>query len=129
MKIGIPLSENIIAVRQLLAPSFQHTSLLGIYDCDQNTLETIHLEQNGHSIDFSELLKEHEIKAVISPDFTIMVLKLFKVLKIITFRASDSDVADNIKLFKNGELARYTFVDAAKANCTADACGSCQTLC
>ena len=132
MKIGIPLSENIIAVKQLLAPSFHHTSLLGVYDIEHNTLETINLEQNGHSVDFTELLKEYEIKAVISPDYTMMVLKLFKVLKIATFRALEADVAENIESFKNGELARYTFVDAmeaSKANCDADACGSCQTLC
>jgi len=132
MKIGIPLSENIIAVKQLLAPSFHHTSLLGVYDIEYNTLETINLEKDGHSVDFTELLKEYEIKAVISPEYTMMVLKLFKVLKIATFRASNTDAAENLESFKNGELARYTFVDAieaSKANCDADACGSCQTLC
>jgi len=81
----MPLSENIIAVKQLLAPSFHHTSLLGVYDIGQNTLETINLEQNDHSVDFTELLKEYEIKAVISPDYTMMVFKLFNVLKIGTF--------------------------------------------
>ena len=132
MKIGIPLSENIIAVKQLIAPGFHHTSLLGVYDIEYNTLETINLEKDGHSVDFTELLKEYEIKAVISPEYTMMVLKLFKVLKIATFRASNTDAAENLKSFKNGELARYTFVDAieaSKANCDADACGSCQTLC
>jgi predicted Fe-Mo cluster-binding NifX family protein len=132
MKIGIPLSDNIITLKELLAPSFHHTSLLGVYDIEQNTLETIDLEQTNHSVDFTDLLKEYEIKAVISPGYTMMVLKLFKALKIATFRASDADVAENLESFKNGKLARYTFVDAmkaSKANCDADACGSCQTLC
>ena len=132
MKIGIPLSDNIIAVKELLAPSFHHTSLLGVYDIEHNTLETINLEQNGHSVDFTELLKEYEIKAVISPTYTMMVLKLFKVLNIATFKATDADVAVNLELYKEGELPRYTFADAmvaSKENCDADACGSCQTLC
>ena len=132
MKIGIPLSDNVIAIKELLAPSFHHTSLMGIYDIEHNTQETINLEQNGHSVDFTELLKEYEIKAVISPDYTMMVLKLFKVLKIATFRASDADVAENLGMFRNGELTLYTFADAmeaSKESCDADACGSCQTLC
>jgi|GEM_PF-1821108 len=132
MKIGIPLSENIIAVKDLLAPSFHHTSLMGVYDIEHNTLETINLKQNGHSVDFTELLNEYEIKAVISPEYTMMVLKLFKVLKIATFRASDADVAENLESFKNGELPRYTFADAmeaSKENCDADACGTCHTIC
>jgi len=131
MKIGIPLSDNVIALKEMLAPSFRHTSLLGVYDIEHNTLETINLEQNGHSVDFTELLKEYEIKAVISPDYTMMVLKLFKVLKIATFRASDVDVAENLESFKNGELTRYTFADAmeaSKENCDADACGKCHTI-
>lgn len=132
MKIGIPLSDNVMSLKELFAPSFHHTSLLGIYDIEHNTLETINLEQNGHSIDFTELLKEYEIKAVISPDYTMMVLKLFKVLKIDTFRALGADVAENLELFKNGELPRYTFADAmeaSKENCDADACGTCHTIC
>jgi len=104
MKIGISLSDNVISLKELFAPSFHHTSLLGIYDNEHNALETINLEQNGHSIDFTELLKEYEIKAVISPNYTMMVLKLFKVLNIATFRASDADVAENLESFKSGEL-------------------------
>ena len=87
MKIGIPLSDNVIALKELFAPSFHHTSLLGVYDLDNNTWETINLAQNGHSVDFNELLIVYEIKAVISPDYTMVVLKLFKVLKIATFKA------------------------------------------
>jgi predicted Fe-Mo cluster-binding NifX family protein len=132
MKIGIPLSENIIAVKQLLAPSFHHTSLFGVYDIEHNTLKTISLEQNGQIVDFAELLKEYDIKAVISPDYTIIVLKLFKVLKISTFRALDNKMAENLESFKNGELTRYTFADAmeaSKSSCDARACGSCQIIC
>jgi len=132
MKIGIPLSENIIAVKQMVAPSFHHTSLLGIYDIEHNTLETINLDQDDHSVDFTELLKEYEIKAVISPNYTMMVLKLFKVLNIATFRASEADVADNIDSFINGILPRYTFLDAMEAsreNCDADSCGACHSTC
>ena len=132
MKIGIPLSDNVAAQKELLAPSFHHTSLLGIYDIEQNILETIDLEQNNHSLDFTELLKEYEIKAVISPGYTMMVLKLFKVLNIATFRASDADVAENLESFMNGILPRYTFLDAMEAsreNCDADSCGTCHTTC
>ena len=132
MKIGIPLSENIIAVKQMVAPSFHHTSLLGIYDIEHNTLETINLDQDDHSVDFTELLKEYEIKAVISPNYTMMVLKLFKVLNIATFRASEADVANNIDSFINGILPRYTFLDAMEAsreNCDADSCGACHSTC
>lgn len=32
MKIAFPLSENVVTLKELLAPSFYHTSLLGIYD-------------------------------------------------------------------------------------------------
>jgi len=132
MKIGIPLSNNIVALKELLAPSFHHTSLLGVYDIESNILETINLEQNDHSVDFTELLKEYEIKAVISPNYTMMVLKLFKLLNIATFRASDADVAENIESFMNGILPRYTFLDAmeaSKENCDADSCGACHTTC
>ncbi len=132
MKIGIPLSENMIAVKQLLAPSFHHTSLLGVYDIEHNTLETINLEQNGYSVDFTELLKEYEIKAVISPNYTMVVLKLFKVLNIATFRASAADVTENLESFMTGILPRYTFPDAMEAsreNCDADSCGTCLTTC
>lgn len=132
MKIGIPLSDNRIAVKELLAPSFHYTSLLGVYDIESNTLETINLEQNGHSVDFTELLKEYEIKAVISPSYTMMVLKLFKVLNIATFKATDTDLAVNLESFKEGELSRYTFADAmeaSKENCDADSCGACHTTC
>ena len=132
MKIGIPLSNNIVALKEVLAPSFHHTSLLGVYDIDNNILETIDLDQNDHSVDFTELLKEYEIKAVISPNYTMMVLKLFKVLNIATFRASDADVAENIESFINGILPRYTFLDAmeaSKENCDADACGACHSTC
>lgn len=132
MKIGIPLSNNAIALKELLAPSFHHTSLLGVYDLTNNTLETIDFEQNNHSDGFTEILKEYEIKAVISPSYTMMVLKLFKVLNIATFRASDTDVAINLELFKDGELSRYTFADAMEASkegCDSSSCGSCSTIC
>ena len=132
MKIGIPLSDNIIAVKELIAPSFHHTSLLGIYDLEKEQLETINLEKEGMPIDFTALLKERKIEAVISPGYTMMVLKLFKVLKIATFKASEADLEGNLESFKNGELSRYTFVDAMEAsreNCDPAACGSCDTLC
>ena len=131
MKIGIPLSQNVVALKELLAPSFHHTTLLGIYDIEQNTLETIDLEQSNKTLDFAALLKEYEIKAVISPDYTIMVMKLFKLLNIATFKAADSDVADTIASFRNGELSRYTFLDAMEASKTCDLtlCGTCGTLC
>jgi predicted Fe-Mo cluster-binding NifX family protein len=130
MKIGIPISDNVAALKELLAPSFHHTSLLGIYDIENNILESINLEQNNLSVDFAELLKEYEIKAVISPNYTIMVLKLFKVLKIATFKASDDDVAYNLESFKNGKLSRYTFLDAMEASKGCDtSCGSCGTIC
>lgn len=132
MKIGIPLTKNNNKLKELLAPSFHHTSLLGVYDIEQNTLKTINLEQNGHSIDFTELLKEYEIKAVISPGYTMMVLKLFKILNISTFRALDTDIVINLESFKEGKLSRYTFADAmgaSKENCDADSCGICHTIC
>lgn len=131
MEIRIPLSDNIIAVKELLTPSFNHTSLLGVYDIEQNTLETITLKQNGHTIDFTELLKEYEINAVISPEYTMMKLKLFKALRITTFIASDAEVAENPKLLKNGELHRYTIagaMEANKENCDLDTIGSCHTI-
>ena len=43
-----------------------------------------------------------------------------------------ADVTEDRESFANGELARYTSVDAMevrKANCYTDACGSLQTLC
>ena len=132
MKIGIPLSDNEPALIELLASSFHHASLLGVYDIDQNTLETINLEQNNATVDFTDILKEYHIEAVISSGYTMMVLKLFKVLKIATFRASGDDVAENLDSFKNGLLPRYTFLDAmeaSKENCDADACGLCVTVC
>jgi predicted Fe-Mo cluster-binding NifX family protein len=132
MKIGIPLSDNDTALKELLASSFHHTSLLGVYDIEQNTLESINLAQNSATVDFTELLKEYQIEAVISSGYTMMVLKLFKVLKISTFRASGDDVAENLESFKNGLLPRYTFLDAmeaSKENCDADACGLCATVC
>ena len=132
MKIGIPLSDNQPALKELLASSFHHTSLLGVYDIDQNTLETINLEQNNATVDFTDLLKEYQIEAVISSGYTMMVLKLFKVLKIATFRSSGEDVAENFESFRNGLLSRYTFVDAmeaSKENCDTDACGLCLTVC
>ena len=132
MKIGIPLSDNDIALKELLASSFHHTSLLGVYEIEQNTLETINLEQNNQAVDFTALLQEYEIEAVISPGYTLMVLKLFKVLKIATFKASGADAAENFESFRNGLLSRYTFVDAmeaSKENCDTDACGLCLTVC
>jgi predicted Fe-Mo cluster-binding NifX family protein len=132
MKIGISLSDKDTVLKELLALSFHHTSLLGVYDIEQNTLETINFEQNNPTVDFTELLKEYEIEAVIRSGYTMMVLKLFKVLKINTFRASSDDVAVNLESFKNGLLPRYTFLDAmeaSKENCDADACGLCVTVC
>jgi predicted Fe-Mo cluster-binding NifX family protein len=130
MKIGIPLSNDVIALNELLAPSFHHTSLLGIYDIEQNILETINLEQDNVTMDFAELLKEYEIKAVISPSYTIMVLKLFKLLNIATFSASGQDVNVNLESFMEGKLSRYTFLDAMEASKGCDSsCGSCGTIC
>ena len=130
MKIGIPLSNDVIALNDLLAPSFHHTSLLGIYDIEQNVLQTINLEQNKDTLDFAEMLKEYEIKAVISPNYTIMVLKLFKVLNIATFKASDEDVTLNLESFIEGKLPRYTFLDAMEASKGCDtSCGTCGTIC
>jgi predicted Fe-Mo cluster-binding NifX family protein len=132
MKIGIPLSNNIAALKEMLAKSFHHTSLLGVYDIEKNLLETIDLEQTNNSINFAELLKESKIEAVISPEYTVIVLKLFKILNIKTFRASDFKLAENLKSFKNGELSRYTFIDAiesSKANCDPSSCGSCYSTC
>ena len=132
MKIGIPLSENPVTRNMSLAPSFHHTSLLGVYDINQNILETIDLDQNNPSGDFTELLKACEIKAVISPDYTVMVLKLFKVMGIATFRAKNLDINTNIESFMNGVLSRYTFLDAMEAsreNCDSSLCGSCGTVC
>lgn len=132
MKIAFPLSENVVTLKELLAPSFYHTSLLGIYDLANNTFETIDLEQQTYSLDFTELLKEYQIKAVISPAYTIMVLKLFKILEISAFRASEADIAVNLESFKDGQLPRYSFLDAmeaSKENCDPTACGACHTTC
>jgi len=131
MKIAIPLSENIITVSDLLAPSFHHTSLLGIYDLETGSLEKINLQKDDCSVDFTELLKEYEVKAVIGAIYTVMVLKLFKVLSIATFRASEGDLTANIEAFRDGLLPRYTYVDAmeaSKLNCESS-CDSCQSIC
>lgn len=83
-------------------------------------------------MDFTELLKEYQITAVISPVYTIMVLKLFKILEIAAFRATEDDVAVNLEAFKDGQLSRYTFLDAmeaSKENCDATSCGACHITC
>jgi predicted Fe-Mo cluster-binding NifX family protein len=131
MKIGFPISENLNTLREPLAPGFNQTSLFGIYDVVNNTIETIDLLRENHSIDFATLLKEYEIKAVISPDYSIMVLKLFKLMNIDTFRALDAGIIENIESFSVGKLSRYTFLDALEASkkCDASACGSCITTC
>ncbi len=131
MKIGFPISENLITLKELLAPGFNHTSMFGIYDVANDTIETIDLMQENHSVDFASLLKEYEIKAVISPEYSIMVLKLFKLMNIDTFRALDAGVIANIESFRVGKLSRYTFLDAMEANkqCDASSCGTCQTSC
>jgi predicted Fe-Mo cluster-binding NifX family protein len=131
MKIGFPVSENLMTLQEPFAPSFHHTSLFGIYDVANNTIETIDLAQEDHSMDFAALLKEYEIKAVISPEYSIMVLKLFKIMNIDTYRALEVGVIANIQSFSVGKLSRYTFLDAIEASkqCDALSCGSCHTLC
>jgi predicted Fe-Mo cluster-binding NifX family protein len=132
MKIGVPLSDNSAVRKERLAISFHHTSLFGVYDVEQNTLEAINLEENGQTVDFVDLLKQYEIKALISPNYTIMVLKLFKLMKIETLKAAGSDITRNIESFKSGELPPYTFADAKEASlehCGTDDCGSCHVTC
>lgn len=131
MKIGIPLTTSAVAIEAQLAPSFHHTSLLGIYDMVNSILETIDLKENNNSGGFVELLKQHEIKAVISAEYTVMALKLFKVMNIETFKAEDAFLSINLQSFKNGELLPYTFRDAMEASSEScdSSCTSCHTTC
>ena len=132
MKIGIPLSDNIIVVAERLAPSFHHTQLLGIFDLENSSLETINLEEENYSGGFTELLNERKISAVISPTYSPIVLKLFKVMNIETLKAEGTDFMMNIESYKDDSLSIYTFEDAreaAKIGCDASAYSSCGSTC
>jgi len=131
MKIGIPLTHSAVAIEAQLAPSFHHTSLLGIYDMANNVLETIDLEESNNSGGFVELLKQHEIIAVFSAEYTVMALKLFKIMNIVAFKANDPHLAVNVQSFKNGELLPYTFREAMEASPEScdSSCSSCHTTC
>ena len=131
MNIGIPLSDNLIATRERLAMSFHHTSLFGIYDTTNNILETIVLNQDDYSGSFTDLLTEWKIEAVICPQYTVMGLKLFKLMKIETFKAEGFDLMANIDALQIGELKPYTFDDAreAAAKMCTSSCNTCSSTC
>jgi predicted Fe-Mo cluster-binding NifX family protein len=132
MKIGIPLLENIRTTDEILAPSFNHTQMLGIYDVAGNTLEMIDLEQESYFGGFTDLLKELDIQSVISPTYSPVALKLFKLLDIRTYKASGNRVRKNISALMEGTLPVYTFADALNSlteNCDPSFCGSCGSVC
>ena len=132
MKIGIPLLDNNGSPEESIAPGFNHTPLLGIYDVTSNTLETINLEKENYYGGFSDFLKDHDINTVISPSYSPVVLRLFRIMNIITYQASGDDIPSNITSLKEGTLPVYTFADALKSaaeNCDPSLCGSCGSTC
>jgi predicted Fe-Mo cluster-binding NifX family protein len=133
MKIGIPVMESTTsATNEIIAPGFNHTPLLGIYDMTSNTMEMMNLEKENYYGGFSDFLKDRGIKTVISPFYSPVVLRLFRIMNIITLKASGNDVPENIKALKEGMLPVYTFADAlqsAAENCDPSFCGSCGSIC
>ncbi|MEL7585191.1 MAG: hypothetical protein AAGU19_00665 [Prolixibacteraceae bacterium] len=132
MKIGIPIMESTGATNEIIALGFNQTPLLGIYDTDSNTLETINIEKENYFGGFTDFLKDRDIKTVISVSYSPVVLKLFRAMNIMPYKASGTDIYENMASLKEGALSVYTFADALKSaaeNCDPSFCGSCASLC
>ncbi len=132
MKIGIPIMENAGTTNEIIAPSFNHTHLLGVYDVTNDTLKLVNLEEESYFGGFTGLIKELDIQSVISPAYSPVVLKLFKLMEIRIYKASGRLVRENIHAFLEGRLTGYTFADALGSltdNCDPSFCGSCGSVC
>ncbi len=132
MKIGLPISDRLLVVSERLAPSFHHTTILGIYDTVSNTLETLDFEQENHPGGFTGIMKERGIEAVVSPVYSPVVLKLFKMMDINPYKASGSTINKNVEALQKGILPIYSFAEALEASaisCDSALCGSCSSTC
>lgn len=127
MKIGIPLSYD----KRLLAFDFSTGHHFGVYNTESKNL--VDYSENelygmfpGKS--FLEILKILGIETVLSPNYSVMSLKVFGNEGVKTYKAHDNDIINNLDKLQQNKLALATMQNIERTtNCSSDACLTCNS--
>jgi len=127
MKIGIPIAGDETSLDNVLAPGFHACKYFGIYDLQNDTVEVLSID--SAKTGFIKLLHDKDIKAVISPSFQILSIRLFRENFIDIYKAESLDVSENIDCLKHNLLNKFSFWDMNDENNCKSGCSACISPC
>lgn len=127
MNIGISTDKKGIKV----CNSFLDAEGFGVYDYKSKKIKIYSdndLKFEFPGMTFSEIMTKLNIGVVISSNYTDMMLKLFKTLRIETMLSEGEILDENIKLFELNKLenAKYGITDNL-GSCSSSSCSSCNS--
>lgn len=127
MKIAFPLINE-----EKLAADFAHSRFIGIYDDEINTVELLSVEKKGESDNsstFFDLMKEANLMAVASPQFSFMSIRVFRENNIETYKAVSLSLDENIEMVKAKNLDLYAVAESKVGSGCARECSDCGPVC
>jgi predicted Fe-Mo cluster-binding NifX family protein len=121
MKLGFPLIDD-----SCLAQDFAHSKFIGIFDA--NTGKKTILAQGDTLIaekSVFESLVYNQLTMVISPFYSFLSLRVFKENKIVTYKAVDKTMEDNIERFQSGKMKPFNVYESLLTGKCAKDCVKC----
>lgn len=121
MKIGFPLLNS-----KELAPDFAHCNHIAIYNSLNDKINIISLNHSDLAEQNSfQVLVKNGLRAVVSPFYSFMSLRVFKENKITTYKAKGKLIDKNIEFYKTDKLKAFDIYDALLTGECAKDCLSC----
>lgn len=127
MKIAFPLKNE-----KDLANDFSEALFIGIYDDIQERIEYFTISTINNQIGmacFFDVMATRGLKAVISPYYNFLSVRVFKESRIEPHKAKGYNLIDNIKYYFNLELKPFELNESFEvAECSSD-CRNCNSSC
>jgi len=128
MKICLPILGESGLKKELMANDFYKAQHYYIFDLD-NSQSNVYVLDDRNTLYLSiGDLKKMEIEAIITPNLRPMAAKILFENEIEVYKASSSEVQENLDLYKRGLLKDFTAsMIEQKSSCSSDSCSSCSS--
>lgn len=123
MKVAFPLINE-----RELALDFSKSTIIGIFDEENERLEFIQLEsefQNKGGSVLMDLQQVKDLTTIVSPSLSFMALRVFKEHQFETFKADGTSLLENIILFKERTLKPFMSAGSFLEAMCGGGCSSC----
>lgn len=127
MKILFPVVDS-ETNKEVLASGFHDTKDLCVFDSDTFLFQHLSVEDLGGSMkDLPNTLKELNISSIISSHIRPLALHILERCGFNVYEASGTDVNENLMLYRDGYLSKYSMASSRELLACGGSCSSCSS--